>query len=146
MRLHLPDGATQPGKRAEQFWAACCSPRSPPLFSLVAFPHASWAGEGIPWVGNVPPRAGDCPEQLLSLSWQVCGSDGVTYTNECELKKTRCEKRQDLYVTSQGACRGESPEGSQPPQADTSCVHRSPQLLPYSNTCPFPGAKRGSAC
>ncbi|KAK2521686.1 Agrn [Columba guinea] len=35
----------------------------------------------------------------------VCGSDSVTYTNECELKKTRCEKRQDLYVTTQGACR-----------------------------------------
>ncbi|XP_065277420.1 agrin [Emys orbicularis] len=35
----------------------------------------------------------------------VCGSDGATYANECELKKTRCEKRQDLYVTSQGACR-----------------------------------------
>lgn len=41
------------------------------------------------------------------LSWQVCGSDDVTYANECELKKSRCEKRQDLYVTSQGACRGE---------------------------------------
>uniref|UniRef100_A0A8C3LAK7 Agrin n=1 Tax=Chrysolophus pictus TaxID=9089 RepID=A0A8C3LAK7_CHRPC len=35
----------------------------------------------------------------------VCGSDDVTYANECELKKTRCEKRQDLFVTSQGACR-----------------------------------------
>ncbi|XP_067329099.1 agrin isoform X4 [Anolis sagrei] len=36
----------------------------------------------------------------------VCGSNGVTYANECELKKTRCEKQQDIYVTSQGACRG----------------------------------------
>ncbi|KAL8198390.1 UNVERIFIED_CONTAM: hypothetical protein K2H54_008605, partial [Gekko kuhli] len=36
----------------------------------------------------------------------VCGSDGATYANECELKKTRCEKRQDIYVISQGACRG----------------------------------------
>ncbi|CAN8198748.1 unnamed protein product [Coccothraustes coccothraustes] len=35
----------------------------------------------------------------------VCGSDGVTYGSECELKKTRCEKRQELFVTSQGACR-----------------------------------------
>ncbi|NXG98325.1 AGRIN protein, partial [Loxia leucoptera] len=35
----------------------------------------------------------------------VCGSDGVTYGSECQLKKTRCEKRQELFVTSQGACR-----------------------------------------
>ncbi|XP_057605475.1 agrin isoform X2 [Hippopotamus amphibius kiboko] len=36
----------------------------------------------------------------------VCGSDGVTYRTECELKKARCESRPELYVVAQGACRG----------------------------------------
>ncbi|XP_006886016.1 PREDICTED: LOW QUALITY PROTEIN: agrin [Elephantulus edwardii] len=36
----------------------------------------------------------------------VCGSDGVTYSTECELKKARCESRRELYVAAQGACRG----------------------------------------
>uniref|UniRef100_A0A8C3WLB2 Agrin n=1 Tax=Catagonus wagneri TaxID=51154 RepID=A0A8C3WLB2_9CETA len=40
------------------------------------------------------------------LSSLVCGSDGVTYGTECELKKARCESRQELYVVAQGACRG----------------------------------------
>ncbi|KAL7978676.1 hypothetical protein Chor_010719 [Crotalus horridus] len=31
---------------------------------------------------------------------------GAAYANECELKKSRCEKRQDIYVASQGPCRG----------------------------------------
>ncbi|XP_073654199.1 agrin isoform X7 [Tursiops truncatus] len=34
----------------------------------------------------------------------VCGSDGVTYRTECELKKARCESRPELYVVAQGAC------------------------------------------
>ncbi|XP_054994916.1 agrin isoform X2 [Sorex araneus] len=36
----------------------------------------------------------------------VCGSDGVTYGTECELKKARCESRQELHVVAQGACQG----------------------------------------
>uniref|UniRef100_A0A8C6RCQ4 Agrin n=1 Tax=Nannospalax galili TaxID=1026970 RepID=A0A8C6RCQ4_NANGA len=36
----------------------------------------------------------------------VCGSDGVTYGTECDLKKARCESQQELYVVAQGACRG----------------------------------------
>ncbi|KAM7099387.1 agrin isoform 1-T1 [Molossus nigricans] len=36
----------------------------------------------------------------------VCGSDGVTYATECELKKARCESQQELHVVAHGACRG----------------------------------------
>lgn len=45
----------------------------------------------------------------LTPPLQVCGSDGVTYGTECELKKARCESQRELYVTAQGACRGECP-------------------------------------
>ncbi|KAK7884832.1 hypothetical protein WMY93_027955 [Mugilogobius chulae] len=34
----------------------------------------------------------------------VCGSDGKNYSNECELKKARCEKQEHLQIQNQGPC------------------------------------------
>ncbi|XP_077972422.1 agrin-like isoform X3 [Styela clava] len=36
-------------------------------------------------------------------SW-VCGSDGKTYTDECELLKTQCEMQKLIKIASQGRC------------------------------------------
>uniref|UniRef100_A0AAQ5YE36 Agrin n=1 Tax=Amphiprion ocellaris TaxID=80972 RepID=A0AAQ5YE36_AMPOC len=36
----------------------------------------------------------------------ICGSDGKNYSNECELKKARCEKQQHLLIQNQGPCTG----------------------------------------
>ncbi|XP_064446268.1 agrin isoform X5 [Mirounga angustirostris] len=51
----------------------------------------------------------------------VCGSDGVTYGTECELKKARCESQRELYVTAQGACRGPT-LAPLPPAAPPHCT------------------------
>ncbi|XP_032376917.1 agrin isoform X11 [Etheostoma spectabile] len=34
----------------------------------------------------------------------VCGSDGKNYSNECQLKKARCEKQERLLIQNQGPC------------------------------------------
>ena len=34
----------------------------------------------------------------------VCGSDGVTYSNACELEVEKCHEKPDLTIASQGEC------------------------------------------
>lgn len=44
----------------------------------------------------------DCSEQYEP----VCGSDGVTYDNECKLKRAACLKETDITVTERSSCSG----------------------------------------
>ena len=45
----------------------------------------------------------ECPTCNLHYT-PVCGSDGVTYSNECFLRKASCDKEEEISVVSQGSC------------------------------------------
>ncbi|XP_035210218.1 agrin-like, partial [Stegodyphus dumicola] len=45
-----------------------------------------------------------CPQKCVKVEAKVCGNDGVTYQNECELRVSACNKKQYIIVASKGPC------------------------------------------
>jgi coxsackievirus/adenovirus receptor len=46
-----------------------------------------------------------CPEKkCLSVTDPLCGSDGVTYGNTCELEKASCEQQKHITIENRGNC------------------------------------------
>lgn len=47
-----------------------------------------------------------CTQNCTDVSVQrICGSNGVTYDNMCELNKSRCELAQDITMLYEGQCK-----------------------------------------
>ncbi|GAB6019276.1 hypothetical protein CHUAL_000876 [Chamberlinius hualienensis] len=45
-----------------------------------------------------------CPQSCVQVDAKVCGTDGATYDNECQLKVEACRKKQNVTVAQQGSC------------------------------------------
>lgn len=45
-----------------------------------------------------------CP-RCASENDSVCGSNGLSYPNECELRKSSCQEQRPIYVSYKGLCR-----------------------------------------
>ncbi|XP_041377630.1 agrin-like isoform X2 [Gigantopelta aegis] len=45
-----------------------------------------------------------CPILCPTIHEPICASDGRTYSNECEMRRTACSRQSDLYVVRSGEC------------------------------------------
>ncbi|XP_069774455.1 agrin isoform X3 [Narcine bancroftii] len=53
----------------------------------------------------------ECPPSICpkNKQFKVCGSDGVTYANECQLKTIACRQGSVINILHQGSCQGTTP-------------------------------------
>merc|ERR1719317_208541 len=48
----------------------------------------------------------ECPKMCTKIYMSVCGSDGTTYNNKCELENASCQSEVEITVANEGKCCG----------------------------------------
>nr|UST29448.1 agrin [Haliclona caerulea] len=80
-----------------------------------------------------------CPSLCTADFRPVCGSDGVTYSNQCHLNIAACNSKKTITVVSQGPC----PQTTQAPTQGPNC---DPVICANPNVCKLVNGQSKCIC